>query len=322
MSYRLGVRVHREQAPETVIEYVRLIEELGFDDAWVVEDLAFAAGLTAAAAALASTGRLQVGIGILAAVVRNPAFLAMELATVDRMFPGRLVAGVGHGVQSWMGDVGVRAASPLTALRETLGALEHILDGEPATVDGRYVRLDGIRLVFPPDRRPPILAGVRGPKSLALAGAHCDGAVLAEPVVPGYLRWVRELLDPAAADAGRARPQVAAYTWLSVDDDTRAAQERLRPALAANLADPDSHANLRGLPFAEELSARLTAGGGAEAIEPEWVSRLGIVGTPAECAASIAQLAAAGADRIILLPPPGEEAAQLQTFAAQVKPLR
>ena len=102
MSVRLGVRIHREQPPETIVSYAQTVESLGFDEVWVVEDLTFAGGLTAAAAVLAATERITVGTGILAAVVRNPVYLAMEIATLERMFPGRIVAGIGHGVQSWM----------------------------------------------------------------------------------------------------------------------------------------------------------------------------------------------------------------------------
>ncbi len=102
MSVRLGVRIHREQPPESVLSYAQTVESLGFDEVWIVEDLAFGGGLTAAAAVLAATERITAGTGILAAVVRNPAYLAMEIATLERMFPGRIVVGIGHGVQSWM----------------------------------------------------------------------------------------------------------------------------------------------------------------------------------------------------------------------------
>ena len=46
------------------------------------------------------------------------AITGMELATLHRLFPGRPVVGVGHGVQSWMGQVGARVESPLTLLQE------------------------------------------------------------------------------------------------------------------------------------------------------------------------------------------------------------
>jgi hypothetical protein len=39
------------------------------------------------------------------------------------MFPGRFIAGVGHGNQRWMAQAGVRVESPLTLLREYVTAL-------------------------------------------------------------------------------------------------------------------------------------------------------------------------------------------------------
>jgi alkanesulfonate monooxygenase SsuD/methylene tetrahydromethanopterin reductase-like flavin-dependent oxidoreductase (luciferase family) len=61
---------------------------------------------------------------------------------LNRLFPGRVTVGVGHGVQSWMRQVGAAAESPMTLLREHLTALRALLRGERMTVDGRYVRLD------------------------------------------------------------------------------------------------------------------------------------------------------------------------------------
>ncbi|WP_309615271.1 LLM class flavin-dependent oxidoreductase, partial [Salinibacterium sp.] len=63
-------------------------------------------GLTSAAAALAWTTKVRVGIGILPIPLRNVAVTAMEIAAIQRMFPGRFHAGVGSGVQEWMGQVG------------------------------------------------------------------------------------------------------------------------------------------------------------------------------------------------------------------------
>ena len=55
---------------------------------------------------LGATERLTIGLGLIPVPLRNVAVLAMELATLQRMFPGRLRVGVGHGVQDWMGQVG------------------------------------------------------------------------------------------------------------------------------------------------------------------------------------------------------------------------
>ena len=79
----------------------------------------------------------------------------MEAATLDRLFPGRVIFGVGHGAQEWMGQVGVRPDSPLTSMREHLVALKALLAGERVTTSGRLraARRRGARLAAAPRRR-------------------------------------------------------------------------------------------------------------------------------------------------------------------------
>ena len=72
---------------------------LGFDEVWLAEDYFFYGGLSSAAVVLAATERVRVGLGILSCVARHPAVTAMEISSLDRSFPGRLMQGIGHGVQ-------------------------------------------------------------------------------------------------------------------------------------------------------------------------------------------------------------------------------
>jgi alkanesulfonate monooxygenase SsuD/methylene tetrahydromethanopterin reductase-like flavin-dependent oxidoreductase (luciferase family) len=173
-----------------------------------------------------------------------------------------------------------------------------------------------------PNVPPPILAGVRGPKSIDLAGRLCDGVLLAEPASPQYVRWVRAVLADAAGNPAHVRRQVAAYTWFSVDADPGVAQARLRPALAEGLMDPEAGVHLQQLPFRDELLNRLAAARDADereqAIDLNWVTQLSVAGTPEDCAAAITALADAGA-RIILLPAPRDETDQLRRFARDVR---
>ena len=192
------------------------------------------------------------------------------------------------------------------------------------------MRLDDVVLTFPPANPPPLLAGVRGPKSLNTAGATCDGVLLAEPASSPYIAWARAQVETAAAAAQRPEPEIAVYTWCCVDRDSQTARQRLSPILEENLRDPEARIHLRGLPFADELSARLDdlarvddpaqQDPGAPVLEPEWMDQLAVVGTAGECAAALRRLAQAGAGHIILLPLPGDERAQIQAFAHDVRP--
>lgn len=116
-----------------VREVAQRLEDDGVEELWIIEDCFFTAGVSLAATALAVTDRLRVGLGILPAVARNPAVTAMELATLAELAPGRLMAGIGHGVQPWMAQMGARTPSPLTTLEEVLVTLRRLLADPTAT---------------------------------------------------------------------------------------------------------------------------------------------------------------------------------------------
>src|ERR1700754_3016989 len=99
-----GVVFRPEEPPERLRAVVSAVEAAGVAELWLWEDCFLEGGLTAAAAALAWSERLRVGIGLLPVPLRNPALAAMEIATVERLFPGRLVVTLGHGVLDWMGQ--------------------------------------------------------------------------------------------------------------------------------------------------------------------------------------------------------------------------
>ena len=170
----LGLCFTPDMAPETLVHLARSVERAGLDELWVWEDCFKQSGVASAAVALASTERISVGIGLMPTPLRNVALTAMEIATLVRMFPGRLLPGVGHGVQEWMAQAGVRAKSPLGLLEEYATALRALLAGETVTTDGAYVHLDDVRLDWPPETAPPLYVGGAGPKSVDLAARVGD----------------------------------------------------------------------------------------------------------------------------------------------------
>ena len=205
----LGVIFPPDRAPEELRPVALAAEESGLGELWLWEDCFAESGIATAAAVLAWTERLRVGIGLLPVPLRNVALTAMELATLARLFPGRLVPGVGHGVLNWMGQVGARAASPMTLLGEYTVALRELLQGQTVSTSGRYVRLDAVGLAWPPQTVPPVLVGAVGPRTLTLAGAVADGVILTEETgvdqlaeAVGRVRAGRS--DAGQADAGRS----------------------------------------------------------------------------------------------------------------------
>lgn len=298
--------IYRPEFPlEGLAGAARRAERAGFSSFWVFEDCFWTGGVATAAVALAATERIQVGIGIMPTVGRNPAIAAMELATLARLFPGRLLPGFGNGVQAWMRQIGAAAPSPLAALEETLTAIRGLLAGDEVSLDGRTVRLDAVRLGAPPEDVPLVWAGVQGPKSLEVAGRTADGTILSEPLSIDYIRAARERIAAGQAAAGRTgHHPVIGYTWGRLGDDDHPAREALRPTVAAGittvyrtLVEPTGL-----LPAAAALRADAADDADfARRVPDAWLDRLSVTGTAGRCAGRIDDLFAAGLDHVVLL---------------------
>lgn len=194
-SPTLGLMVPPSVPPELVPKIAMASEAAGLDCLWVCEDCFAATAITYAALALSATEKIRVGTGFLSAPVRNVATAAMDFSILARNFPGRVVPGIGHGWQPHMAQVGAKVDSPLALLEEYVIALRDLLNGNTVNTSGRYVRLDDVRLAWPPDPLP-IMVGADGPKSLRLAGRIGDGTILTSFVPKDEITSRRELINP------------------------------------------------------------------------------------------------------------------------------
>lgn len=284
---RLGVMFDRAWDPAGLPEFARRVEAVGADDLWVVEDLGWNGGLTAATAALGATGRLRVGLGIAPAPYRNPALFAMEVATVARIFPGRFAAGLGHGVAGWLAQVGATPGSTMARLEETLAAVGALLRGETVSMAGREVRLADVTLVHPPAVVPPLFAAGVRPKTLELSGRLAQGTVIAEGHGPKEVAEARTHVERGGAGPDH---DVAVFAYCHVGAD-----EEGRSALSAALAEQAGW--LGRAP--EELFA--------------------VTGTPEQAAGQVQALSAAGATTVVLRIYGAEPVEQLAAVVAALR---
>jgi alkanesulfonate monooxygenase SsuD/methylene tetrahydromethanopterin reductase-like flavin-dependent oxidoreductase (luciferase family) len=302
----------RDLPAHQLVPFVQKAEKLGFDEVWVVEDCFFRGGFSRAAVALASTSRIVIGIGILPAPVRNAAFTALEANTLAELFPGRLLLGIGHGMPAWMRQVGDKPTSILTMLEEQLDALRTLLAGDELDAHGRYVQIDHARLDNPAAIAPPVLAGVRGPRSLALSGRSAEGTILAEPVTPEYLTAALGHIAPTSEH------RVVAYSGAAVADDASTARELARPGLEW-VGEPDWSPHIEPLPFAAEFAALRASSASRDdflaALPDAWVDTLTLAGTPDRVRSRVAELHDAGATSVVFMPVGTDPLAALDQLA-------
>lgn len=298
VGYVLGSTV----PPSALRPVSKAIEDAGFDCIWMSEDYFFTGGVAGATAVLGLTSHLCVGIGLLPIYMRHPALTAMEAGAIAGAFPGRFKLGFGSGIPAWLDQMGLPHAAPLSTMRETVGSVRALLDGETLT-DGKNFKSDGIKLAFPPEQAPPIYVGATGPKMMTLAGEVADGVLMSVLATPKFIAEARAVID-GARPADAAQAEITTFAFYSLAETVQEARDKARPIVAEYLS-----LNLTQLSDAAGITEavnHLLAKGGTHALRDEmpdeWIDQLGVIGDAAACRAQIDALIKAGADEIALVP--------------------
>jgi 5,10-methylenetetrahydromethanopterin reductase len=224
------------------LEYVDLIEELGYSDLWVADSqMIWSDCYAVMALAAARTTRLRIGTGVAVAGTRPAAVTAAAHATINRLAPGRVFCAVGTGNTAMriMGHKPIGVAE----FDQYLQTLRTLLDGEEAevtwrgrTAPARHLMPDAGFVSFEP--RIPLYASAFGPRATAVAGRHADGLIVSVPPVPAAVTSVRDRFLHAAREAGRdvdeATMVLATLTTMVVlDEGETAASDRVREECGA-----------------------------------------------------------------------------------------
>lgn len=208
IGFGLGTASAEVADPARLRAVATTLEQSGFDSLWLSER---ATGpvpdpLVALAMAAAWTDRLKLGTSVLVVPGRNPALLAKELATVDRLSGGRLLPAVGLGIAD--GDeqqaFGVERRERASRFDEVLPLLRRFWSGEPVTWAGDHHRYDHLRILPTPVQTPlEVWLGGRSPAELRRVGRLGDGW-LPSFCTPEEAAAGRALVDEAASAAGRS----------------------------------------------------------------------------------------------------------------------
>ncbi|MEV6829137.1 LLM class flavin-dependent oxidoreductase [Amycolatopsis sp. NPDC051102] len=215
----------------------RAAEEYGFDHAWTYDHLGwrnlvdgpwFSAIPTLTAAATV-TSRIRLGTFVASPVARHPVPFMRELITLDDVSDGRLVLGVGAGVDHHHYDGAVLDAPELTPKQrvdrftEFVEALDGLLMTDKFGFDGEYYRAREARNLPGPVQRPrlPFVVAANGPRTMTLAARFGAGWVTTGKGGATADEWwagikqLTEVFDQRLDAAGRDRASIQRH--LSLD---------------------------------------------------------------------------------------------------------
>ncbi|HUG47050.1 MAG TPA: TIGR03619 family F420-dependent LLM class oxidoreductase [Candidatus Limnocylindria bacterium] len=157
---------------------------------------------------------LRLGISVVVVPMRNAVVLAKELATIDALSGGRLIAGVGVGWnETEFSNVGAadRFHRRGAYLDEAIAIWRHLWAGGTGPFEGRFHSFDEVRFAPLPAQgaQVPIWVGGRHEAALRRAGTLGDG-YHATASSPAQLAVRLPVLRQAAEAAGRPMPLVSA----------------------------------------------------------------------------------------------------------------
>jgi probable F420-dependent oxidoreductase len=302
MKLSVSLGLWQDRPPEEALDTARAAEAAGYPELWIGEMAtwdAFALGTAIGAA----TARISLTFGPLAVTVRDPATIAMGVASVAAL-TGR-ATGVALGtssdvvVRGWHGRSRDRAA---TALAESAVAVRQLLAGEKSTVDGQVVGSRGYRLRLPAPESPLTIAAF-GPRALDVAARHADRMVV-NLVSPAAAAMLVHGLREAASRIGGTPPPVAAWVVAAADPGP-AELEQLRRGVVGYLAAPGYADMFRAAGFGDLIDFARTRPHPREllaAVPAEAIAAVGLFGSRDEIAAKIGAYAAAGVDELAIVP--------------------
>src|SRR5260221_10336007 len=142
---KFGVIYQSFDPPPVFLEYVRAIEDLGFDDMWVcassLHARAFFASLTLAAV---NTKRIRRGVSVFQPYTRPPAIDVNGMVTINEISGGRVSMAVGAGDRPQL-ELGFKPA-PVQLVRAMIHVSRQLIAGESVSFSNEKFQLRVARL--------------------------------------------------------------------------------------------------------------------------------------------------------------------------------
>ena len=279
--------------------YFASVEQLGYDSAWAQENVLSSSPLLSPLEvmtyAAACTQHIRLGCVVFVSTLHLPVHLAKSIASLDQLSGGRIDVGVGTGGKHRpFVAFGMSADRYVARFTEGVQVMKALWTQPRVTFDGEFYQMDDAAMEPKPAQKPypPLWFGANGEPALRRAVRLGDGFFGAGSSPTERFAGQVQIVRTAVAEFGRdpADFPIAKRVYIAVDDNASRARDTMNAAM-------------------ERLYGRRV---------PD-IEAAAIAGGPADCAAEVAKVAAAGAELILFttVSEPGEQAARL---AAEVIP--
>lgn len=189
-DFKIGIDVSFQfnEDPEYTLNFVRLAEKAGFDSIWFGDHFhpwhhsfkhsVYVWSIIPAAAERTKSVPIGVDVTIPIGARYNPAIIAHAAATIDKLYPGRFLLGVGSGEAiSETPFLGYwpRWKERTERLIEGIELIKRLWDSQDFfSFEGKYFNMKNIYLYVKPETSIPIYFSAIGEKAAYYAGRYGD----------------------------------------------------------------------------------------------------------------------------------------------------
>jgi probable F420-dependent oxidoreductase len=294
ISFGFGLP-HRSPDPidvAAVRQVAQRADALGFCDLWVTEntlDHVFCFDSVAALTyAAAITTRIRLGVSVMVLPLHHPVHVAHQIATLDYLSNGRAILGAGLGRDSHYTEFQIPRERRVRRFRESIDVITALWTKPEVNYDGAIFQLHGATMPLKPVQRPrpPIWLGGNHPDAIRRAVKIADG-------------WMGSGASSTAAFARSVATLKIELDRAGRDPATFPISKRVFPSVHER---------------ADVARAELQRWFTTVYQRSEGNDALGLSGTPEELRAGLEELAATGANHL-LLNPVCRQAEQLEVLA-------
>jgi 5,10-methylenetetrahydromethanopterin reductase len=280
-------------------------EAYGFDGVTVYNDMLYQPAWLPLLEIARHTSRVRIGPAAVNPFTCHPINIAGNLALIDEASQGRAYLGLARG--AWLDFLGIEPLRPVTALREALECVRHLLARSKEPYAGAVFRLaGGDSLRWNIARADlPFLLGAWGAQAIRACIREIAEIKIGGTANPAVVPQVRAEVRAAAQAVGRDPDAIALVVGAVsvVDRDGAAARALARRKAALYL--PIIARLDRTLDIDPELLERVNAAAAAydfdraaSYVSDELLRRLAFAGTPGEVAQQAIELYQAGVARV------------------------
>ena len=281
------------------------VEQYGFDGVTVYNDMLYQPAWLPLLEMARATQRIQVGVAAVNPFTCHPINIAGNIALIDEAAQGRAYLGLARG--SWLDFVGIEPKRSVSALREAMACVRHLLRRSTEPYPGEIFPLAGGDTLRWTIARAeiPFLLGTWGAATIRACIQEINEVKIGGSANPDVVPHFRTIINDAAAhnDRDPAAIGIVIGAVSVVDLDGTAARQRARREVALYLPvvaglDPSLQLEPELLSRIRSAADRYDFDAAAALVSDELLQRFAFAGTPDQVAEQAQMLLTAGASRV------------------------